>query len=232
MSTVAVIPIKQLENAKQRLSGLLSAEERGALFSCMVEDVLTAVEASTQIDRVVVVTNDDAVAELARSYGADIMAEPTPPGLIESVTAAGAALAAEGVNTMVFLPGDVPLTTPEELEVVLEGFGLSDENEFLIVPATDLGGSNCVAVSPPDCMEFGFGVDSFRRHIGIAKNLGIDPGVAKLPGIGLDIDTPDDLKELIEAAEREQHNCHTMRYMVSSGIISKLNTMEPEQGVG
>ena len=79
---------------------------------------------------------------------------------------------------------------------------MSDQPEFMIVPASDLGGSNCVACSPPDCMSFGFGIDSFRKHLGLARDLGIDPQVAKLPGIGLDIDTPSDISELMAEVER------------------------------
>ena len=201
MSTSAVIPIKQLEDAKQRLSGLLNSNERKLLFQAMVDDVLTAVEACTYIDNIVVVTNDQAVAELARGFGAEIRPEPEPPGLIEAVTETGKQLAAEGVECMLFLPGDVPLVTPEELEVVLEGFGMSGKPEFMIVPASDLGGSNCVACSPPDCMSFGFGIDSFRKHLALARDRGIDPQVTKLPGIGLDIDTPSDISEMMDEIE-------------------------------
>lgn len=222
MTTVAVIPIKQLENAKRRLAGALTAEERKSLFSCMVQDVLAAASAAEAVDRIMVVTNDEAVAGLARPCGAEIMPEPAPPGLTEAVTGAGKALASEGVDTMLFLPGDVPLVTPDEIGVVLEGFGLKPSPEFLIVPAADLGGSNCVACSPPDCMVFGFGEDSFRRHLALARAQGIDAGVAKLPGIGLDVDTPGDLNRFLEAATRSGRDCHTLRYMVASGLIHKL----------
>ncbi len=222
MTTAAVIPIKQLKNAKQRLAGLLNPEERMLLFRAMVEDVLTAVEACLSIDRLIVVTDDEEVAELAMGYGAEVMPEPNQPGLIEAVTEAGEKLAGENVNTMVFLPGDIPLVTADELEVVLEGFGRSEDREFLIVPATDLGGSNCVAVSPPDCMKFAFGVDSFRKHVAIAKELGIEPAVAKLPGIGLDVDTPEDMADLLAAIEREPRESHTIHYIGVSGIASKL----------
>ena len=114
------------------------------------------------------------------------------------------------------------MVTADELEIVLEGFGTTDEAEFLIVPASDLGGSNCVACSPPDCMKFGFGIDSFRKHIGIAKELGIEPSVAKLPGIGLDVDTPADLLDLLAAIEREPRESHTVHYIGVSGIAGKL----------
>jgi len=233
MTTTAVLPIKQLENAKQRLAGLLSADERRQLFKAMVEDVLTAAEACPLIDDLIVVTNDAAVAELGRGFGAEIWAEPDPPGLIEAVTMAGQKLAEAGVSTMVFLPGDVPLVTADELDMVLEGFGAAAEAEFLIVPASDLGGSNCVACSPPDCMTFGFGEDSFRRHLAIARDLGLNPIVAKLPGIGLDIDVPADLAELVSMLAQEGRDGQeysTVRFLTQSGVINKIETDRVEHG--
>lgn len=230
MTSVAVIPIKQLDNAKQRLSGLLSAAERRALCVCMMEDVLAAVAATPAIDRTLVVTNDAAVADLALAQGADLLPEPEPPGLIEAVTEAGRMLAQEGVDTLVFLPADVPLVTPDELAVVLQGFGGKESPQFLLVPAADLGGSNCVACSPPDCMEFGFGEDSFRRHLATARKLGLNPLVAKLPGLGLDVDTPADLQELLETTQREGRDCHTLRYLLSSGLARKLQGNVAETG--
>lgn len=233
MTTSAVIPIKQLVNAKQRLAGLLSQEERKNLFTAMVEDVLTAVEACVCIDQIIVVTDDEEVAELAKGFGAQIRPEPNPPGLIEAVTETGRQLAAEGVDCMVFLPGDVPLVSADELDIVLEGFGAGSVAEFLIVPALDLGGSNCVVCSPPDCMEFGFGIDSFRRHISIARERGLVPQVAKLPGIGLDVDTPEDLKMLIDTIEkdaRDGQEYSTVRFLTSSGIVQRLLSQEADIG--
>ena len=222
MTTTAVIPIKQLENAKQRLAGLLTPEERRLVFTAMVKDVLGVAEACVQIDQILVITNDAAVTELALGYGAEIHPEPEPSGLIEAVTCAGELLASQA-SRMLFLPGDVPLVTPEELETVLEGFGRSEAAEFLIVPARDLGGSNCIACSPPDAMQFGFGEDSFRRHLALARSLDIEPVVLKLPGLGLDIDTPDDLQELLSRARQEQWSnpCHTLSCLIEEGILDR-----------
>ena len=41
MSVVAVLPIKQLANAKQRLRGVLDDEQRRGLFKAMVEDAVS-----------------------------------------------------------------------------------------------------------------------------------------------------------------------------------------------
>ncbi len=219
MQVNLVIPIKQLENAKQRLGSLLDADQRRSLFRAMVEDVLEAGTACDRIDQVVVVTADDTVAALGLQYGARIMPEPTTPGLINAVTHAAAVFKAEGVDVMIFLPGDTPLVNAEELEVVLDGIGHSDQPELLIVPAADLGGSNCMVCSPPDCMTFGFGEDSFRRHLKLARERGIEPMVAKLPGIGLDIDTPDDLQTLVNEIIRHDIKSHTYRCLLANGLL-------------
>ena len=222
MTTVAVVPVKQLENVKQRLAGLLSADQRQLLFKAMFEDVLEAATTCDRIDAVIVVTSDDRVGEIARAFGAEVRPEPSPSGLIESVTATAAALRAEGAVTMAFLPADVPFVTVEELEVALDGFGIDDGPECLIVPASDLGGTNCLVCSPPDAMTFGFGEDSFRRHLGLARERGMEPVVARLPGIGLDIDTPDDLRECADRIEAGGLETNTARFLVETGILNEL----------
>ena len=222
MTISAVIPIKQLADAKQRLSGLLTGEERTRLFRAMVQDVLVAVEVCPLIDEILIVTSDEEVAELARSFGASVMPEPKRPGLIAAVTEAANALTERGDTNLVFLPGDIPLVTPEELEVVLDGFGRNADAELIIVPAEDLGGSNCVACSPPDCMEFGFGEDSFRRHLRLAESRGIVPTVTRLPGIGLDVDTPSDLTRLARIMCNNEQDKATFRYLLESEIVERL----------
>lgn len=214
-----VVPIKQLNNAKQRLSGMLDADQRQGLCQAMLEDVLEVAATCEHIEQVVVVTSDDEVAAIALSYGARILPEPQKPGLIAAVQHAAEVLAAEGVAIMAFLPGDTPLVSVEELDVVLSGMQVRDQAEFLIVPASDLGGSNCVVCTPPNCIEFRFGEDSFRKHLAAARERGIEPTVLKLPGIGLDIDTPEDIVELTNAIVKQNIESHTYRYLVQAGFL-------------
>jgi 2-phospho-L-lactate guanylyltransferase len=219
-------------NAKQRLAGVLHQTERQLLFQAMVEDVLLALDQCTLVDECRVVTRDPQVMELASRYRAKVVPEPAEPGLIAAVTDAAANLAAEGVHRMLFVPGDVPLVSVEELDIVLTDLdspaSAPDSPDpagvFTIVPARDLGGSNCVCCAPPDCMTFGFGEDSFRRHLKIARELGIEPRIAKLPGLGLDVDTPDDLQMLITQLKRSNIQSRTGRFLDESGISERLGS--------
>ena len=47
----------------------------------------------------------------------------------------------------------------------------------------------------------------------------------KLPGIGLDIDTPNDLRELaalIEQEEQDYSDYNTVRFLMTSGLLEQL----------
>ena len=79
----AVVPVKDLQHAKQRLAGVLAAAERQALFAAMLEDVLAALAASAGLAGMLVVTRDPRAQVLAARYGARVLVEPptaaTPP---------------------------------------------------------------------------------------------------------------------------------------------------------
>jgi 2-phospho-L-lactate guanylyltransferase len=51
-------------------------------------------------------------------------------------------------------------------------------------------------------MPLRFGDDSFLPHLAAARAIGIEPTIVKLPGIGLDIDQPLDIRALLAAEPR------------------------------
>ncbi len=187
----AVVPVKDLGQAKQRLAGHLSAERRRGLYLAMLEDVLAALAATPGLSGIVVVTRDRDAMDLARHYAARILVEPENLGQSQAVGLAAKTLAGEGAKGLLAIPGDVPLATPGELARVLATHRGSPG--FTIVPASDGRGSNCILCSPPDLIPFHFGNDSFLPHLAEARSAGVEPRIVELPGIGLDIDTPDDL---------------------------------------
>ena len=224
----AVIPIGALTDAKSRLSSVLEREERTMLFIAMVEDVLSAVNSCNKVQSIMVVTNDKDAASLSDSYGAAVRAEPEYPGLIQSVTHAAALLEKAHADIMLFLPGDVPLIKVEELETVLEGCAQTESRGLVIVPSKDFGGTNCMAISPPSAIDFQFGEDSYRKHLENARSKGIEPETLTLPGLGMDIDTPTDLIELIRSIAHEKDKTvpsKTFSYLRSSGIAERLTKL-------
>ncbi len=191
MDLWAVVPIKELERAKERLAPLLPPERRRALMLTMLEDVLTALAATPGLAGLAVVTVDPAAGRLASKYGARLIEAGARDGHTGAVTAAAMLLAEEGHAGMLTLPGDIPLVTPAEITSLMAAHRPAPA--FTIAPSRDELGSNAVVCSPPNAVPLRFGEDSFFPHLRAAEGCGIRPTVLRLPGIALDVDTPEDL---------------------------------------
>jgi len=212
----AVIPIKNVNEAKHRLSSFLNPNERRELFVAMFEDVLTTVMAVPDFQEVAVATVCPMARELAKRHGASVLSTERDEGQTAAVARTAAALEAEGIESMLMLPGDVPLVTVKEIRTVLDMHG--DAPAMTIVPARDEQGSNCVALSPPTAAPLRFGANSYFPHLDTARKLGLELHTPKLPGIGLDIDTPEDLKELC----RQRTRTRSQKYLRDQGIVARL----------
>ena len=190
----AVIPVKNLNEAKHRVESVLNPIQRRNLFAAMLEDVLATVMAVPEFEQVAVATICPTAAEIARRYGASVLSTVQDEGQTKAVARTGSTLEENGIKHMLMLPGDVPLVTVEEIQTVLEVHG--NAPTMTIVPARDEQGSNCIALSPPTAVPLRFGPNSYFPHLETSRKMGLTLNTPKLAGIGLDIDTQDDLQEL------------------------------------
>ena len=191
----AVVPVKNLGHAKQRLAGILDQPARSALFRAMLEDVLDALAGAASLAGIVLVTRDEEVMALARRYGAECLIEPENRGHTAAAELAARTLAGRGAGALLQVPGDIPRVTSEEIEAVIAAHAPAPA--VTIAPSRDHRGSNAVLCSPPDVLPFRFGDDSFHPHLAAARAIGIEPAVVEHAGIGLDIDTPHDLEAFL-----------------------------------
>ena len=212
----AIVPIKRLAAAKQRLREALDGEERAGLSRAMLEDVLGVLCGLERLDGVVVVSGEPRAIEIARRIGARVIAETANRGQSAAVAEAATTLAAERVATVVVIPGDVPLLTGAEMVGLLDSH--RGAPSLTIVPARDGAGTNGLVCSPPSVIPFGFGEGSLDRHLRAARAADIVPTVVECEGLGLDIDTPADLRALLEApmASRAQS------FLVNAGIETRI----------
>jgi 2-phospho-L-lactate guanylyltransferase len=214
----AVVPVKEFEGAKQRLSPYLSPDERRALATTMLEDVLEALSAVRELAGVLVVTVDPVAAPLAARYGARTVAEGAREGHTGAVTAAARRLVREGQAGMMTLPGDIPRLKPAEIAATLAAHRVAPA--FTIVPAHDDLGSNTIVCSPPDAVPLRFGENSFYPHLDAARARGIEPLIVRHPGIGMDIDNPVDLVTFLKMWPLAR--TRTLAFLEQSGIADRL----------
>jgi 2-phospho-L-lactate guanylyltransferase len=196
----ACVPVKEFTGAKQRLSALLSPAQRETLAATMLEDVLAALAGATRLAGILVNTVDPRAAALARRYGASVVTDGARDGHTGAVQGMARVLAQQGDGALLTLPGDIPRVTAAEVDAVVASCRTAPS--FTIVPAHDELGSNAVLCAPPAAVPLRFGDDSYFPHLAAARRQGIEPTVVRLPGIGLDIDHPVDIRTFLRARPR------------------------------
>ncbi|MEM9465386.1 MAG: 2-phospho-L-lactate guanylyltransferase [Actinomycetota bacterium] len=179
-----LIPIRSFDDAKTRLSGVLTPADRTRLAKAMAERVVHAAHGLP----VHVVSDDPEVGRWATGVGADVIA-PGVSGLNASVTAAVSTVAsvADPPQRVIIAHADLPLA--EDLRVVT-GPGVA------IAPDGPRDGSNVLSLPTGAAFTFHYGPGSFAAHRTEAAERGLDFTVVVEPGLALDVDEPADLIRL------------------------------------
>ena len=199
-----LIPVKNLASAKQRLATALDQPARTELAQAMLLDVLEAVASWVHRPEVSIVSSDPYALELAARFRFQLIRDELNPGETGAIEMATRFCEAHGAKSTMVIPGDIPLITAEELEEILRAAPVEGS---VLVPAGDRRGTNAVLRRPAALFPLRFGNDSFKPHLAAARATGKPYVVLPLPGIGLDVDNPSDLKQLAEAPgeTRSQH---------------------------
>ncbi len=193
--TVAILPVKSPQNAKQRLKGFLGVEQREALARMLYRQTLATLCKAEGIDRVVVATCDPDVAAHARRCGVMVFEENEQ--VSHSVSADAACLRAMemGATTVLLVPIDVPTVTAADFTRL----AAAARPGLIVVPSSDGTGTNALVRTPPNCIASKFGPGSFHAHCSQATAKGLDLDVLRLPGLMFDIDTPEDVAEFLSS---------------------------------
>ncbi|MCE2426348.1 MAG: 2-phospho-L-lactate guanylyltransferase [Pseudomonadales bacterium] len=157
----ALVPFKGATGAKQRLGGVLDAAEREGLVLAMMRDVLATLTRCRTLSGVLLVSRDRMAFELAEEFGVDVF-EDSATDLSGAVVQSGDyARDSRAAHGTLFVPGDVPLIRPDDVDAILDGH----ERVTLVPDANDIG-TNAAASSPANAFEYLFDGKSrpSRRH--------------------------------------------------------------------
>lgn len=190
----ALIPVKELANAKSRLTPPFSDEERGALALVMLRHVVAAVQESGDFARITVVSPDTAVLDVAEALGVSALRQRTT-GLNPALDEARADARMHDAEAVLVLHADLPRLKAAEITAMVRLLPVSPA--AVIAPDHTGSGTNALLIAPPDALSFHFGPGSFRRHIAAAEQRSLPYQIAHAPGIAGDVDTPDDVRERV-----------------------------------
>lgn len=185
-----VIPVRAFDDAKSRLSGVLSPRERRELAMSCARRVIGSIPHAD----VFVVCDDDEVAEFARGLGATAIRVEVE-GLNPALTAGlPSILTLHPHHPVVIAHADLPFGDRLR-EFWAEISGTIEPSTFAIVPDAGHDGSNVVVIGCELATRwrFAYGEGSFASHVAKAREMGVEPIVVDDDLLSLDLDTPDDL---------------------------------------
>jgi 2-phospho-L-lactate/phosphoenolpyruvate guanylyltransferase len=175
--------VKAFSRAKKRLAPVLGPEGRAALAREMAAHVLKAARPLP----VVVVCDDEEVAEWAADLGARALREPGL-GLNGAVNAAVTQLDREGYHRLVVVHSDLPRASRLAWLAEVDGIAL--------VPDRRQDGTNVISL-PAGCgFRFSYGPGSFSRHRDEARRTGLKWTVVHDADLAWDVDLPADIVAL------------------------------------
>jgi 2-phospho-L-lactate guanylyltransferase len=195
----ALVPIGRLADAKSRLLPAPDRDDAARLTLAMLDDVLGALAAAKRVDRVAVVTPDDAVARHAEASGATAILW-RESGLNASLDEGAAWLSREGQTGLLVILGDVAGATPRDLDAACAAAEALGAPSVVLCPSGD-GGTAVLLRTPPDAIPSRFGPGSAARHREAAEAAGVPLRELALPSLAVDLDEPDDVHRLLATTE-------------------------------
>ncbi len=220
-----VVPVKGGTGAKSRLHPPPGVR-RSDLALAIATDCLTACCAGMPAGRVLVVTSDPEVDELARSLGACVVADPGAG--LDAAVAAGRdhVLATDPVGPVAVLLGDLPALEPDSL-----GAGLTAAAAVALAVVPDAAGTGTVLLTALRGQDLvpRFGDGSAARHTA-AGHERLD---LALPRLRTDVDDDTALAAAVAlgvgpATRRVLHGSRTTLPPMQASV----HRFEPDSGAG
>ena len=208
-----LVPVKALAQGKSRLSVCLSPEARHALSRAMLTDVLTSARDAAGVDRVVVVSSDPTLLQLAHQLGAETVNEGYPRGL-NGAAAVGTEFCMQlGATAVLILLADLPLVTANDVELIFRQ--INGGPQLVIVPCKEGEGTNALLRVPPEVVPTRFGGPSLEAHRNVAREYHIACQTIEIPHIAFDIDSSEDLRWFASQLQSTQ----TRRVLQDLGVF-------------
>ncbi len=196
-NVLAVVPVKNLDQAKLRLTDALGPAERFELAQRLLDDLLAALQGSS-IASTLVVTADETASRIAERRSCGVLLEEAT-GLNRALEQAASRIQPYRVPGLLILPIDLPLVTPQDIDALLEAHQLAFASGPGVSVVTDRhrDGTNALLMSPSGAIPFGFGSGSADRHMDSAKECGVPCQLVESSRLAIDLDTIEDLLQLM-----------------------------------
>lgn len=197
--TLIIVPINEFSVAKSRLRKSFSQDAINKLVVKLSSQLLDRVEALLvefeSIYDLAILTECNKVKSLYKSRNILYISPQKKGTLSEKISFAERWAVKKNYKTICILPSDLANPTLEDLRDII--FSPMEENMMIICPSYN-NGTNALHITIPTNLKFSYGLNSFKKHLTIAKKNKIKTKILYLNSIQLDVDNEKDLTELTQ----------------------------------
>ena len=194
----AVIALKTLSHAKQRLSAALTNDAREALVEAMALDVIASLSKTKEVLAVHVICGDGWTH--LKNLPAPVRVWREPDGQSEGLVGALEWVSSQvDSEALLFIHGDLPFIDQTDISLLVSAAG---SHHAVISPDRSHAGTNALLRWQSQSLPLAFGQNSYARHIAVIESAGLQWREVTTVGLKMDIDEPTDLQLLADHSGR------------------------------
>jgi 2-phospho-L-lactate guanylyltransferase len=191
--TWALVPLKRLDRAKQRLAPVLTSRFREELVLAMLTDVLEVLARIDSISRILLVSNDPEAGSVLHAGKHEVFYSAASEGMNRELEQAAAYASSQGAQRVLVVHSDLPYITAQ----AVRKFITVAPKHGLQAAACKLGtGTNLLLLPLPLSIPLVFGEDSLLRFQELTASAGLELEVISNPRLAEDVDDPEDYQRL------------------------------------
>lgn len=190
-----IVPVKRFSAAKQRLSSIVSANDREILARTMAIKVLDELAKARTVRGVTVVSGDGNLRSMADRFGFEFL-QDAEVGLNRALGEAVAVVERTNAPDIAIVHADLPFFSWQEFDRIAAQHLLGSVRKMTIVPDVASEGTNLRFCRPGGVVRPLFGRGSAQRHCAAARRLDVFTDVVYSPTLSIDCDTPADLERI------------------------------------
>ena len=193
MKISAIVPVKTFSKAKKRLNLQQAVKEK--ICNLMLQEVLKTVSNCELINKIVLVSKDEAALKIGRQFGA-VEIFDNESGVNDAVSLADQYLSDKEFDCSVIFPQDIPTMTSSDIDNLLNF--VKSNRSVIIVPSRQFNGTNALVRCPADIMKTSYDMGSYTFQMDAARTKTENISIALIRRMMLDIDDEHDLAFMLK----------------------------------
>lgn len=189
--TAIIIPIKNFDKSKSRLSPFLNLEQRKRLCLHLVSDLLDKIS-DLEGSETIIVTNESINLPEKMKKKTVIINECKNKGVNNAISLADSYIGKYNFAQSIVIPIDIPLLNLTELERIIDHSRKFKEG-ICIVPSYRFDGTNLLLRKPHSVIQTSYDDNSFFNHIKKALEKGIYIKIYNYGNFNSDVDNIEDI---------------------------------------